>query len=215
MLDVGVVNAILAVPPAIQAVRDLLGSKNPILAKQVETSLKNAESSLIQFSEIGVLFLEAKTYHEKLTQIDLAMGELMELVASPLRRGGFDHDAFDREKIFSGWRRIRDVKEFLPSLLYFLASVRKLSSEPLLLESANVAGGPKEFQLFVIYRNSIDGAIRSYDPKTPVCKEDICDKIDQFSHHVRHQMLSADGMIIANATALGEALRDLRKRLPQ
>jgi hypothetical protein len=214
MIDVAVVGAILAVPPAIQAVRDLVARKDPSLAHQIEKSLKEAEKHLLEFSAIGGLFAEAKSYHEKLTQIDLAMSELLEAASLPTRKGGFDHDAFNRDHIFPGWRRIRDIREFLPSLIHLMQTCRQIADNPLSLgEAGEPTGGPRDFQLFVIYRNEMDGLIRSYDPRSTVDKERICDKLDEFSHHLRHQILVADTMIIENATNLADALSELRHRL--
>jgi hypothetical protein len=211
MIDAAVVGAILAVPPAIQAVRDLLKHKDPTLARQIEVSLTNAEEQLLQFTKIGDIFYEAKSYHEKLTQIDLAMSPLLEASSAPTRRGGFDPDEFDRDIIFDAWRRIRDIKEFLPSLFQFLQTATGIAAEALKIDTVgNPIGGPQEFQLFVVYKNEVDSLIRKYDPRSSEVKEEICDRIDQFIHHLRHQILQADSIIIENAMTLASTLDKLR-----
>jgi hypothetical protein len=159
-------------------------------------------------------FQEAKNYHEKLTQIDIAILELVDEASRPMSSGGFNPDHFNSASIALHWRKVRNTSVLLPSLINITQNLRFYDDHPLPQDPPGpfIPGGERLVRL-LRHRNAIDRLIRDYDAKNISCKEEICDTIDQFSHYIKDEILNADRLIIENASALATVLADLSTKL--
>lgn len=205
MVDLwGPIQAILAIPSALQAVRDLAqgGNNHDELEKQIAT----IEVSLKKFSETGEWFAEAKEYHERLTHLAFGMGELIEAVSLPRHEGGFNPDRFSIQQVTTNWRKIRNL--LLVPVIVFLEDAKYFA-----MPDSSRAGELMKEGTFEYIQDDIEYQLRDYDQRSAEKKEKICLAIDGLEDCTRKEILKSDRILIDRALEIAQCLGRLRDSL--
>lgn len=206
------VQAILAVPGALESLRSLTGPA----PSDSDHEITRIATSLTKFSIVGDWFSEAKSYHDALTHVDGAAHTLYEYASEPVRDGGFNHDKYNSVMIVRHWSALRNTQSFIPKLVSVMERFEHYSGDPLILSADRAPMGDAAFVEFVHLGARIDTLLKEYKPSRARDKEKICDSVDQFRHHIFKQIVRANQDMIDIASQLsgrlGELTAELRSR---
>lgn len=212
MVDFGLVQTLLAIPGALEALRSLSSKYSTSDADNALKRIAEIENSLSNFSRTALWFREAKELHENLTQLDQGIEDLVFVAALPYGEGGFNPDKLNMEKMIITWRAVRN--SFIIKLLTFFQDVKIINEEPLVLdEDSRPISGPDYMLRFAKLKYDIDSLFSIYSPGDSDKKKMVCDLVEKLHDHTKAQVLSADRMIITMAFEMSECLLVLNTKI--
>lgn len=207
---------ILAVPGALQSLRDLLNRPKPdpeALLKQLEV----VRGSFVDFSNEGARFAEARALRQHLQMVSIALGPSENCFQKALRGGIFVPKYYSLGSARESWSITQ--QQALPSLMEFLGGMRYLAGEDTIrieIKRGVYKRIPAWGQETLDWTSQIKSAFKAVDQNPPVSLDQItaiASALRDFSHHIREQMVAADQEFHNRADSISNALETLAREL--
>ena len=209
MLAAAVTQAVAAIPPAVQSLRELLSSKKPDAQKAIG-ELDQLANHIAALADISAWLIEAKQLHDRLQGLDTQVQEIRAIYQNAVKQTGvFNFQDYDVRSARQRWDAVRE--HTLSQLLAFAEGVERIEKEPLVRTSGNkFVSGPQWCQQLLAQRNAIDSLLKQYDsgPKSETIVN-LADTMNAFISHTRQLVHTADDRIRAEATSMGQLLAQL------
>jgi hypothetical protein len=214
MIDAAVVEAILAIPGAWHASRELLSRRKPD-SQAVLRELDTMRANLVTFSAVGSWFTEAKELHQNLQNVDVALEQCDELYVRATALGGFDPQAYPLGEVRRCWNSANT--RALNRLVASFESMRYVKKTALV----EVGEGrwrriPQWGEETVQFKRRIDAVFAEVDRHpSPSAdqKREAADALNALVHHIKRQMILADCEIRDQAIAISNVLADVARDL--
>ena len=200
--------ALLAVPPAIIALKDILEGDQSNIADAKE-KLEKLRASLIDFAESYKWLEEIKEYHDILTMVDNQGVIIFDLCVNSLPNNQFDHQRFS----YNEFKRLWSVMDgSVKILIRFMQDIKTFDDGPLRIsdDGRTARGAPKQIQLFNMWL-AINDQLESYDYNDPVNSgKNVVNHTIRLKNHLKDLIIDANFILKSRARDISEELLRLR-----
>lgn len=213
MVDLAVVEAILAIPGAWHASRELLSRRKPD-AGAVLQKLDTMRDSLVTFSAVGSWFDEVKQLHQNLQNADVALEQCDELYVRATASGSFDPQAYSLGEARRCWKSAET--RALNRLVASFESMRYVKRTLVEVEEGRWRRIPEWGEETLRLKRRIDAVFAEVDRHASPSadqKRETADALDAMCHHIKRQMILADCEIRDQAIAISNVLADVARDL--
>lgn len=218
MFDAGVIEAILSIPGAFHASRELLARKKPD-PKAALVELDAMRANLLTFSAVGAWFDEVKQLHQNLQNVDVALEPSVRCYSLATSSGAFNSEAYPLGVARNCWDTTKPHS--LNNLIDSLGSMRYVKVEDTVIvetEGSGLRRIPRWGVQTIYLKTRIDALFGDIDRRPPASAQqirEVAENLKILADHIKGQMIAADGAIRLRATKISEALASLARDLKE
>lgn len=209
-MDTNTIQALLAIPPAVAAIRDLLlrargGPEVDGALKQ----LRQLKASIEIFCNLHQWLREAKEYHDYLSMLDHSLERTFQETIKARAGGPFNPEALNVPEARKAWDGANIFS--LEKVLSFAQGINYIEPLPLTIDSTGAfRSGPPWARKLLELRAEIKNVFEQYDRGNMNVKYAMFDALDRMVSHVKSEMIRANQMIRKEAGVLADALHRLQ-----
>jgi hypothetical protein len=210
------IEALLAVPGTLHALRELLAAKKPD-SKTGLAKLEAMRASLVTFSTVGAWLDEARQLHQSLRDVDIALAPSVESFARATGDGYFESFNYDLGKARRCWETAKPHS--LNGLIETLGWTRFVKDTSLIATETGTLRIPRWGVQVRELRTQIDAAFLAIDrnpdppPPPPAQIFAAATSLKALYDHIKTQMLLADQEVRDRVSRISKALSTLEQDL--
>jgi hypothetical protein len=210
------IEAILAIPGALQSLRDLINKPKPD-TQAILGQLDLVRGSFVDFSSEGARFVEARGLRQHLQMVSIALGPSDHCYQRAVRGGSFNPRQYSLGSARESWNIAQ--QQALPSLMEFMAAMGHLDDEHTVrveIKKGIYRRIPVWGEETLDWMTQIKIAFKAIDQHHSVPPDEIrvvANALRDFSNHIREQMAAADHEFHKRADTISKALETLARDL--
>lgn len=209
-MDINIIQALLAIPPAIAAIKDsLLRARGGPEVEGALEKLRQLKAYVEIFCNLHQWLREAKEYHDCLSTLDHSLERAFQETIKARAEGPFNPEVFNVPEARKAWDGANVYS--LEKVLSFARDISYIEPHPLIINPTGAfQSGPPWAKKLLDLRAEIISAFRQYDCGNMNAKYDLSDAFDKMVSHVKSEIIRANQMIRKEAGVLADELHKLQ-----